>query len=57
MGRRVKLRRMPHLTFKLDQTLKRQAKVIAAVNEAVRDDQETRSSGEKQNPQGEESQP
>ena len=57
VGRRVKLRRTPHLTFKLDETLKREAKVIAAVNEAVRDDREARSFGEKQNPQGEESQP
>jgi ribosome-binding factor A len=39
VGRAVRLRRMPRLSFKLDDSLKKEAQVIAAINDARRRDE------------------
>ena len=44
VARQVRLRRMPRLTFKLDDSLKRESSVIAAIN-AARERDETRTAG------------
>jgi len=41
LGKAVRMRRVPHLTFKLDEALKKEARIIAAINEAVRSDEQT----------------
>ena len=38
LGRRVKMRRVPRLSFRLDESLKREARIIAAIDEVRRDD-------------------
>jgi len=40
VGNSVRIRRMPHLTFKVDRRLKRESSVLSAINEAVRADEE-----------------
>jgi ribosome-binding factor A len=35
VGKQVRMRRLPHLTFKLDESLKKQAGVLAAIQRAV----------------------
>jgi ribosome-binding factor A len=42
VGRSVQMRRVPRLSFKLDESLKNEARVIAAINEAVRADEQRR---------------
>jgi ribosome-binding factor A len=39
-GKRVRIRRMPRLEFKLDQSLKVEAEVLAAIDRAVETDRE-----------------
>jgi ribosome-binding factor A len=43
VGRTVRLRRMPRFAFKLDGSLKKEAAVIAAINEARREDERRKS--------------
>ena len=38
IGRKVRMRRMPQLVFKIDESLKREAQVFAAINGARRED-------------------
>jgi ribosome-binding factor A len=42
VGRSVRMRRVPRLSFKLDASLKKEAQVIAAINEALRADEQRR---------------
>lgn len=38
VGNRVRMRRVPQLSFKLDRSLKRQSEVLAAIDAAMRDE-------------------
>jgi len=42
VGKIVSIRRMPQLSFKLDESLRRQMQVLTAINEARRSDEEMR---------------
>lgn len=42
VGKRVRMRRVPHLTFKLDESLKRESRILAAIDSALRSDEERR---------------
>ncbi|MDY7107423.1 MAG: 30S ribosome-binding factor RbfA [Planctomycetota bacterium] len=42
VGRSVRMRRVPRLSFKLDESLKKEARVIAAINKAVEADERRR---------------
>jgi len=57
LSKAVRLRRTPRLTFKLDETLKREARVIAAINEARRRDAQMAPPAEPPPPSAEEPNP
>ena len=56
VGRSVKMRRVPRFSFRLDESLKKEAQIIAAIDEAVRADERRRHGPEKDLPH-EESEP
>ena len=53
VGKAVRMRRLPRFSFKLDESLKKEAQIIAAINEAIRSDERRR--GGRENPSSEES--
>ncbi len=56
LTKHVKMRRVPHITFVLDKSLKNEARVLAAINEARRGDREAgRSKDQETQDQGSES--
>ena len=52
---KVSLRRMPRLSFRLDESLKKQAEVLSAINEGRRRDEEDRARRDTNGDQDEES--
>ncbi len=46
VGRAVRMRRMPQLTFSVDESLKKEARIVSAINEAIRTDEERRAQRE-----------
>tara|TARA_B100001115_G_scaffold179696_1_gene170897 strand:- start:900 stop:1301 length:402 start_codon:yes stop_codon:yes gene_type:complete len=55
VAEKVSLRRMPRLSFRLDESLKRQAEVLSAINEGRRRDDEDRARREANGDQDQES--
>lgn len=56
VGRSVRMRRVPRFSFRLDESLKKESRTIAAINEAVRADERRRRRREDR-PPGEETEP
>jgi ribosome-binding factor A len=42
VGERVRMRRVPRLSFKIDRSVKKQSEVLAAINDAVHEDERRR---------------
>jgi ribosome-binding factor A len=42
VGERVRMRRVPRLSFKIDRSVKKQSEILAAINDAVHEDERGR---------------